>query len=363
MAAWQLDRAGVDVLLVEARDRIGGRIRTVGQESGANCDMGPSWFWPGQPIIASLLNHFQIPFYDQHAAGTTLFEQPDGQLLPALPSSPMAGAHRIEGGIGRLVHAIADQIDPARILLNHAVSRVTLNSETVTVGVIGPSGEQTIQAKHVALALPPRLAAALQFEPALPANAARTLASTPTWMAGHAKFFAIYDGPFWRANGLCGSAMSRRGPLAEMHDASPASGSVGAIFGFAGLDGQSRARMGKDEFIRQATEQLGRIFGADALQPKEVYYQDWSAEPYTASTADQQPQTRHPDYGLNLDFGGEWGNRLAHISSETSYMNGGLIEGALETGLAYAKRLAELDSSLGRGSPDPHKASMDWDWL
>lgn len=349
-AAWQLHQAGADVLLLEARNRLGGRVLTVGQESGANCDMGPSWFWPGQPIIASLLNHFQIPFYDQYGEGTTLFEQPDGQKIPALPSSPMAGAHRIDGGIGRLIHAVADEIHPERIRFNHAVSRLSLGDDGVMVDSVmvgsdsdGPSGNVTFQARQVALAIPPRLAAELAFVPAISESAMKALASTPTWMASHAKFFAIYDRPFWREQGLCGSAISRRGPLAEMHDASPNSGTVGALFGFVGLDGQRRAQMEKDELIDKAIAQLGRIYGEDALQPKETYLQDWSTECYTATSADQQPLAGHPAYGLNLDFGSAWGNRLAHVSSETSYVNGGLLEGALESGLAYAKRAAELN--------------------
>ena len=121
--------------------------------------------------------------------------------------------------------------------------------------------------------------------------------------------------------------------------------------------------MGEDEFIRRATQQLGAIFGHEALQPKKIFYQDWSREPYTANAADQQPQTRHPEYGLTLEFGDDWGGKLAHISSESSYLNGGLIEGALESGLAYAKQIANLDVTLNDQEANPHKASMDWDWL
>ena len=34
-------------------------------------------------------------------------------------------------------------------------------------------------------------------------------------MAPHAKFFAIYNQPFWRASGLSGTAQSMVGPMVE----------------------------------------------------------------------------------------------------------------------------------------------------
>ena len=40
-----------------------------------------------------------------------------------------------------------------------------------------------------------------------------------------------------------------------------------------------------------------------------------------------------------------------------------LIEGALESGLRYARRISGADASLGDGPALPHNASMDWDWL
>ena len=42
-AAWQLSRANMDVILVDSRDRIGGRVLT-----SDGCDLGPSWIWLGQ---------------------------------------------------------------------------------------------------------------------------------------------------------------------------------------------------------------------------------------------------------------------------------------------------------------------------
>lgn len=336
-AAWQLRAAGLDATLLEGRDRFGGRILTADPE-GAACDLGPSWFWPGQPRIAALLEHFQIPHFEQFAEGDVLFEQMDGMVIRRAQPSPMAGALRIAGGIQRLTDAIVEQIDPSHRLPEHRVTGLTLDGDGVLVEAQAPSGEVRFRAKTVAVAVPPRLAAGLDYTPALPKRALEVLATTPTWMGGHAKFFAVYETPFWRRRGLCGSAISWRGPLAEIHDVSPqrTPTQLGSLFGFVRMDAAGHAKLGRDTIIRHATDQLGHLFGDQAREPKAVHLQDWSFEPLTAAHADRVPLTRHPDYGLDPPLG-PWQGKLAFISTETSFEHGGLIEGALAAGLRFAQ--------------------------
>jgi len=318
----------------------------VGSDDGADCDLGPSWFWPGQPLVASLLKHFNIPHYEQFADGDILLQQPGGSIQRSPGPSPMAGSWRIEGGINHLVDVISSQIDASHRLMKHRVTGLSIDGDMITADVSGPFGEIQIQAKRVALAIPPRLAAELTFTPELPAAVTRTLTATPTWMAGFAKFFAVYDEPFWRQQGFCGTAFSQRGPLAEIHDASPIGANSFSLFGFSGLDPESRSRLGRDEFVKQATAQLAALFGNQANSPAAVYFQDWSSESFTASANDHRPLTCHPQYGLNLQLGSAWDGRLEFISSESSFSNGGLIEGALQAGLGFARRITGLDIPL-----------------
>jgi monoamine oxidase len=363
LATWQLRYAGKNASVMEARMRFGGRILTMRGDEGADCDLGPSWFWPGQPLVASLLNHFNIPSYEQFADGDVLLQEMDGRIDRTTALSPMAGARRIQGGINRLSDAIVNRIDAPHRLLEHVATGLSIYRDVITVDVMGPSGKIQIQTKQVAVAIPPRLAAELTFMPELPPKTIRTLAATPTWMAGHAKFFAIYDEPFWRKKGLCGTAISQRGPLAEIHDASPNSGSTFSLFGFSGLDANSRASMGRSEFIRQATAQLATLFGNKAKRPKAVHFHDWSTERFTANDADRNPQTHHPQYGLNLQLGSAWDGKLEFISTETSFSNGGLLEGALAAGLRFSKRIAGLNIPLIDDTYTPRTAEMSWDWL
>ncbi len=359
-ATWQLRSAGENASIMEARSRFGGRILTVAGDDGTPCDLGPSWFWPGQPLVASLLKHFDIPYFEQYVDGAVLFQQMDGRIERTLNASPMTGSLRIQGGVNQLTNVIANEIDASHKLLAHMVTGLSINNDVITIDAMGPSGKVQVEAKQVALAIPPRLAAGLTFVPELPQETMQALAETPTWMAGQAKFFATYDAPFWRMMGLCGTAISQCGPLAEVHDASPNSGNTFSLFGFSGLDAESRASMGRLEFIKQAMAQLEALFGNEANRPKAVHFQDWSTEKFTANVNDRKPLTRHPQYGLNLILGRAWGRKLEFISTETSFSNGGLIEGALEGGLRFSKRITGVKIPLINDKYTPHTASMNW---
>ncbi len=329
-ATWQLRQSGVDAGVVEARDRIGGRVFTIRDAGGAYCDLGPSWVWQGQPLVAELLERLGIALFEQYAQGNTVYQTPDGEVHVIPDPSPMAGSLRIEGGVGRLCEALAMQLEPTRPLLQHVVRELRVTHDHVEAVCETPAGEVRIQAGRVALALPPRLAAEISFTPALSLETQALLRSTPTWMAGHAKLFAIYDVPFWRARGLSGTAISRKGPLSEIHDASANSGKGSGLWGFVGLGPEARGTLGRTRLIEHSLTQLVQLFGSEAGAPRAVHYQDWSQEAFTSTPADRAPLAGHPEYGLRPDVGDTWGDRLRFISSETSYTNGGLIEGALE---------------------------------
>jgi len=361
VATWQLQLAGVNVSLLEARNRFGGRVLMA--DGDVACDLGPSWIWPGQPLVDGLLKHFNIPYFEQFVDGAVLFQQAGGQVEQFTNASPMQGSRRIQGGIGRLTEALIKEIDVTRRYLSHEVTRLSSEKNCVIVEVLTPVGRISIEAKKVALAIPPRLAAGLAFLPELSNQAVQALADTPTWMAAHAKFFAVYDTPFWREKGLCGTAMSQHGPLTEIHDASPDSENAFSLFGFVGLDAKRRDSIGEEALIKSALAQLVAFFGEDASKPKAVYLQDWSKEKFTTSKADLQPLSFHPQYGLNIQPDDVWQGRLEFISTESSFDNGGLIEGALAAGLKYSKSISCPKVPESDEAYTPHTASMRWDWL
>lgn len=316
--AYALQQGGHDYLIIEARARLGGRIASLIVDDTA-FDLGPSWVWTGQERVAQLLADLGLRVFAQPCDGIQLYEQPNGQVIRDAGFMAMHGALRIAGGTGALIAALAARLDPARILTGAQAQTITPQ------GVMLTDGRQ-IAAERIVLAIPPRLAAALTFTPALPAAAMQALAAVPVWMGAHAKCVAVYDSPFWRAQGLSGDASSRRGPLAEIHDASPASGPLGALFGFVGLPAASRAQV---DIAGMALAQLVHLFGPAAGQPRAIRVMDWSAEPFTATTADATPPAGHPPYHLAQVLQRVWDDRIIFAVTEFAPDNGGLIEGAL----------------------------------
>jgi monoamine oxidase len=224
----RLHRAGKSFALFEARARFGGRIDAITTPHG-RVDLGPSWFWPGQPLIAALIADLGLRAFDQHADGDVCFQDAQGGVHRGLGYASMAGSLRIADGCLALIDGLVARLPAPALHVDAPVVGVDADQ-----GVILKDGRRCV-ARDIVLAAPPRVMVGLAFHPLLPDAAQTALAAIPTWMAGHAKFVAVYDDPFWRAAGLSGDVASRLGPLAEIHDASGPTGAPAALFGFLGL--------------------------------------------------------------------------------------------------------------------------------
>lgn len=331
--AHKLDQDGIDYLLLEARDRFGGRVLSQAsgkyEKSGERHDLGPSWIWPGQPRIAGLVREFDLRAFEQYSEGTLVYEEADGRVRRDLNYSTMAGSLRIERGVASITDAIAAVLGERKLLLSHAVTRILRNKDSFSLVATTPKGEETIRARRVVLTVPPRVVArTITFDPPLPRNVADALRAVPTWMAGQAKLVAVYEKPFWRKMGLSGDGISRRGPLAEIHDASPVNGETGALFGFVGVPVGSQLRE-KSELIKNALPQLEAMFGVKAANPVDVIVKDWANDRFTATT-DDNTAAEHPPYGTPAAITAFAADGLMFASSEMGAQFGGLLEGALE---------------------------------
>lgn len=322
--AERLEAEGEEYLLVEARARFGGRIETA-HHAGAAYDVGPAWFWPGQPRIAALIERLKLSRFDQHIEGDQLFETEAVQVQRGRSYAVMPQSWRLQGGLSALTDALEMALADGRKRLNAPVHKLKNNENTITATL--QSGE-AFTADRVVLALPPRVAAGLAFHPALPSPTLSSMRGVATWMAGQAKAVALYDTAFWRAAGLSGDASSRFGPLVEIHDASPATGGPAALFGFIGVPPEGR--QDTDRLRQNITDQLVRMFGPKAADPRKLIIKDWAFDPQTATQADHAPLYAHPRYGLPPELTGLWQDRLLFAGTEVAPQFGGYLEGALE---------------------------------
>jgi monoamine oxidase len=322
--AHALEAQGEDYHLVEARGRFGGRIKTERYGEGY-FDMGPAWFWPGQPRVAALINQLGLMKCDQFATGDLVFEDEKARVQRGRGFSSMEGSWRLQGGLGALIDAVSGGLPDARKHLNAVVKTIAKTATGITTTL--KTGE-VFHTTYVVLSMPPRVAANITFYPELPNDTLCSLQAVPTWMAGHAKAVAVYDSPFWREDGLSGDAQSRFGPMVEIHDASPDTGGPYALFGFIGVPPQGRVNA--LALRRDVTEQLVRLFGPKAAAPKQLYIKDWAFDPYTATDADHAPLYAHPTYSMPANLTNLWGGHLNISGTEVAPQFGGFLEGALE---------------------------------
>lgn len=347
-AAWLLEKAGQGYVLLESRERFGGRLLTVRAESGnddlesAAFDLGATWYWPDmQPQLAALVDELGLHAFAQHSTGELVFESGPGQTrrFPGFDSSP--ASMRLAGGMASLVQALRSRLEPDRLFAGHRVTALEARGHGVVIAAQDTKGRSaSFDVGHVLLAVPPRLAqATIRFETPLPGEVSSDWAAAATWMAPHAKYLAVYPEPFWRRRGLSGSARSHTGPMVEVHDASGQRG-LGALFGFVGVPAVSRAGIPEASMRQLCRAQFGRLFGAEAAQPLQDWLQDWSREPCTATPADLHADGQH-GHGAAQVLDGVWAGRLTGVASEWSKEFPGYVAGAVDAarrGVALALR-------------------------
>eukprot|EP00934_Nitzschia_sp_Nitz4_P006975 Nitzschia sp. Nitz4//scaffold192_size41448//580//1701//NITZ4_007479-RA/size41448-processed-gene-0.23-mRNA-1//-1//CDS//3329540218//6965//frame0 len=334
--AQHAQQQGLNYVVLEARQRFGGRIlsKPGSSENGFTSasfqvELGPCWLWPeGHRRIASILDRYGLKYHGHFQDGyQTYLQEKDETPVSFLDSSGYGGACRVDTGFGSLVDNIVKSLDSGRLFIFHPVKQIFDRDDHVEVH----SNTAVWYAKRVALCLPPRLIAEkVTFTPALDGALMQAMQDTPTWMAGHAKFVAEYEKPFWREKGKSGNGMAgySGAVLAEVFDLCSSSGTRAALGGFGGWTPDYRKNH-SNELKDEALEQLVLMFGPQAARPVTCHIQDWSTEDYTATTLDQQPLRGHPRYGHPLFQRDYWKGKLYFGGTEAAPKSGGFLEGAL----------------------------------
>jgi len=323
-AAHLLHHAGRSVVVLEARDRVGGRLLSV-RSGDRRFDLGATWFWPNERRVSTLVSELGLDVFAQHLDGDMMYQPPAGaQRIEGNQLDVPSG--RFEQGAQSLPEALARSLPDGAVRLDEPVRS------------LGPAGDRVevttprshLSAHHVILAVPPATAVASIVIDRLDGAVRAVAEATPTWMGATVKVVARYGHPFWRDRGLAGSAFSHVGPLHEIHDMSGPGGAPAALFGFA------RPRPGTPAPARgEVLDQLAALFGAEAAVPSDLWIHDWRHEPFTVSPG-TLGLTDHTTYGHRGYQHPSLGGRLHWASTETAPVAPGHIEGAL----AAAERAA-----------------------
>lgn len=321
-----------DFILLEARSRVGGRILSKAHQ-GFFTDLGPSWYWPMiNPQIVSLIQRLGLRGYPQFEAGLGRFQAKDGhaETIEGYPMEPLGW--RLAGGMISFVKGLCALIPQDAVRLNHPVCEVQRQEKgvRVMVGQLDQAPRCAFTARNLILALPPRLAArSILFTPDLPYDLTQAMLKASTWMAGQAKFFALYDRADWRNSGLSGQGFSLCGPLGEIHDGSSETDGPYGLTGFVGIPALRRKE--RATMVRAILDQLCLIYGPAAGQPKSVHYQDWAREKFTATEYDRRSAHNHPEFNPPSGKTSIWDNTLIFAGTETAGHMAGYLEGALSS--------------------------------
>jgi monoamine oxidase len=330
-AATRLAPQKQSFVILEARNRIGGRILSP-VFRGFHSDLGPSWYWPDiHPKMAALIQKLGLMGYRQFEDGLGRLQQSDGTVhtVAGYPMEPQSW--RVHGGMMGIITRLCEGIPRNAVRLNHPVCKIEKKpfGIAVDVGELDQNPWIQFHARKIILALPPRLAAAtILFEPELSHELTQAMLGIGTWMAGQAKFCALYEKPFWRQRGLSGQAFSQRGPMGELHDGSSYQGSPYGLTGFLGIPAVQRDHQAS---LMSAIilSQLASIYGREAANPQATFFKDWAREPFTATRYDQPPMLEHPLYHPPAGKTAVWNGRIHFAGTETARQNGGYLEGAL----------------------------------
>lgn len=328
--ARQLAQHHLDFKLVEAQPTLGGRIQSTEQ----GLDLGPTWFWPHQHSVKTLLDDLNIEIFDQYTQGDYVYQTGPNNPIKRAPNQQDMLSHRIKGGMGAMITALTNTLQD-RILLNTPVSNITKRDNLWQVTL--NNGDE-LSCDQLWLGMPPRKVVPLFLaaDHCVLSNALVShLQAQQTWMSAQAKFVAVYEKPFWREAGLSGQGFSRVGPMVEINDASADSVSTdqkspAALFGFIGVPAVNRQSLDEQALINACMAQLGKMYGEAALSPTSTHYIDWANNDFISSSADVSEPSRHAHFD-QAKFKTELNDlNLGLIGSEFSQTEPGYIAGAID---------------------------------
>lgn len=247
-----------------------------------------------------------------------------------------AQTKRFVGGTSLIPQRLAAALGD-RVVLNAPVLTVDYTDMSVTVTC---RGGLVATGRRVIVALSPTLAGRIMYDPPLPGIRDQLTQRVPQGSAH--KMFAIYDEPFWRAEGLNGQLISAAGPARMSNDSCLPDdiGGPGIILAF--LEGESARVAGRwataDRHAALRAE-LGRHFGPRGAKPTQIVERGWADEQWTRGCYN----SNFGPCGL-LHFADALSTPIGPISwasTETATAWAGYMEGAVQAGQRAAHESIE----------------------
>ena len=333
MLAYLLKQKGIQALVLEANDRIGGRINTIIGTSGVTIEMGATWFSKQHPTLISLLENLEIPYFKQHTKGISLFETMS--FVPPqkfeIPDSEEP-SFRIQGGTQTLINKLVTEIGIETFLANTKVT--TIKELGNQLEVTDSNGKQFLADKVISTLPPHLLIKTVAFEPTLAGDIVELAIKTHTWMGESIKFAVEYASPFWREKNFSGTLFSHASIAQEMYDHTTFDSTGFALKGFLNGGSHTLTLAARQEKV---INQLTSLFGPEAENYLAYHEKVWREEeltflPYEDLVMAHQ-NNGHAAYKKPL-----YNNKFYFSGAETASINPGYMDGAINAAIHIASQ-------------------------
>lgn len=334
-----LQKEGYKSVLLEARNRIGGRILTIEKE-GLPIEMGATWLGQKHRHLIGLLKELNVGIFPQELGRQAIYEPISTSpfQLVTLPENNDP-SYRIEGGTNSLINQLSNSIDDASsVLLEQEVQTITNKGAVVHT----TTNKETFESTVVVSTIPPYLLGKhITIRPELPTAMSNLLSSTHTWMGESIKIGLTFETPFWREAGTSGTVFSNVGPIPELYDHSNIENNRFALMGF--LNGNYFS-VTKEDRKQLVINQLKKYFGSKIESYVDYHEVVWAKEPYTYTPYEQHilphQNNGHPNFRQPLFDG-----KLFIAGSETASQFPGYMDGAVRSAYFVKDQLSNIFAS------------------
>lgn len=328
-SVYQLEKAGeTDFVLLESRDRIGGRILT-----NEGIDLGATWFQTHHKNVLSLLDELGVSKFHQYSKGKSVLvysTMAPEHYFESDPNTP--SAYRIGGSSSEMIQKLAEPVRD-RIQLETIVSGISEVGNKLSV----QTDKGVFSADKVIVTIPPKIVTRIEFKPELSEVVRRAMDSTHTWMSNAMKIGMTFKSPFWRDKNLSGTVIGQVGEVTELYDHSNTEENTYALMGFLneGLRDLSPEER-KQRILDYLIKYLGKEIGDYLTYEEKDWSQDWNTSCETIKSVYMSPSYGDPVFAKTY-----MNDRLVFSGAETSPLYGGYMEGAIYSGLLAVQKICK----------------------